>query len=276
MLSRASAANGGEGVPAGGAIVTCSLAIVRNVRPSRRAGYPTRMRDVRAYDVRLWLARVAALVGLLLSLSGIYALTEQSVDGTSALSSSVGTAAERVVSRVEELVFPGDSVVDASAPAPVAEDLAPRAASAPAADAVHEEAPAQAYAQTAVPRTPGPLALYVRENVRRLAHVAEFASVGLFSALTAVLWLGIRRRPEAAWGTRRLIAVTLLFCVASSLFDQTHKLFVPGRHFDVLDLTFDAAGYLMGVVAVFGVRALVRRGVRGSEAHVAVTGGASS
>lgn len=235
------------------------------------------MRSVRTYGAGLWLVRVASLAGLLLSLSGIYALTEQSVDGTSALSSSVGAAAERVVSQVEGLVsFDDPAPADAFAPASGADETSPRTAEVSLEEADHEAVASLEPPKEAFSRMPGPVALYVRENVRRLAHVAEFASVGLFSALVAVSWLGVRRRPEAAWGTHRLIAVTLLFCVAASLFDQTHKLFVPGRHFDVLDLPFDAAGYLMGGVAVFGVRALVRRGARGAGAHFAAAGGASS
>lgn len=224
----------------------------------------------------LWLVRAASLAGLLLSLSGIYALTEQSVDGTSALSSSVGAAAERVVSHVEGIVPADGSVADVAALVADAGVGASRGVEAPADDVAHEASSSTGSAQAELPKVPGPLALYVRENVRRLAHVAEFASVGFFSALTAVSWLGVRRRPGAAWGTRRLIAVTLLFCVAASLFDQTHKLFVPGRHFDVLDLPFDAAGYLAGIAVVFGVRALARRGARGAGAHLAAAGGTSS
>ena len=48
-----------------------------------------------------------------------------------------------------------------------------------------------------------------------------------------------------------------------SLFDQTHKLFVPVRHFDWKDLPFDAFGYLAAVVVVFAAygmaKALARR-----------------
>lgn len=225
------------------------------------------MRNVRTYNVRLWLVRAVSLAGLVLSLAGIYMLTEQSVEGTSTLSGSVGTVAEGIVSRVEDAApDEGASAVSAS----VGEGEA--AGAADASEAVHA-----ADDTTLSPsRRPGPVALYVRENVRRLAHVAEFASVGLFSALAAWSWLGARRRPGAAWGTPQLVAAALAFCVAASLFDQTHKLFVPGRHFDVLDLPFDAAGYLVGIAVVFAVRALVLRGARRGGAHFSPTGRASA
>lgn len=226
------------------------------------------MRNVRTYDVGLWLVRVVSLAGLVLSLTGIYALTEQSVEGTSALSGSVGTVAEGIVSRVEDVApDEGASAVSAS----VGEGEA-----AGAADASEAARPAADDATPPSSRRPGPVALYVRENVRRLAHVAEFASVGLFSALAAWSWLGVRRRPGAAWGTPQLVAAALAFCVAASLFDQTHKLFVPGRHFDVLDLPFDAAGYLVGIAVVFAVRALVLRGARRGGAHLSPAGRASA
>ncbi|MFR9006422.1 MAG: VanZ family protein [Collinsella aerofaciens] len=41
--------------------------------------------------------------------------------------------------------------------------------------------------------------------------------------------------------------------VRASLFDQTHKLFVPGREFDASDLVFDVLGYGVGIVLMFGV-----------------------
>lgn len=49
------------------------------------------------------------------------------------------------------------------------------------------------------------------------------------------------------------------FCALCSLADQTHKLFVPGRHFDLIDLGFDAAGYLVA-------RALVLAAMRAARA----------
>ena len=41
-------------------------------------------------------------------------------------------------------------------------------------------------------------------------------------------------------------------CALASLFDQTHKIFVPGREFDAGDLLFDFAGYALAMLLVFG------------------------
>ena len=45
-------------------------------------------------------------------------------------------------------------------------------------------------------------------------------------------------------------------CAGFSLFDQCHRLFVPGRHFDPFDLVMDALGYGVAVVVVMGVERL--------------------
>lgn len=95
---------------------------------------------------------------------------------------------------------------------------------------------------------------------RRAAHVVEYLVVGALSALTAVLWLGERLLP------RVLVALTLGFCFVASLLDQTHRLFVPGREFDALDLALDAAGYLVAAGAVLLAWRLSRRRGRCSGA----------
>lgn len=93
-------------------------------------------------------------------------------------------------------------------------------------------------------------------GVRRWAHTAEFFAVGLFSSLTSLAVFGRSRRLAP------LAIGSLAFSVACSLFDQTHKLFVPGREFDAQDLLFDAFGYVAAVAIVFavgGVCRMVRR-----------------
>ena len=42
----------------------------------------------------------------------------------------------------------------------------------------------------------------------------------------------------------------LAICAGFSLFDQCHRLFVSGRHFDPFDLAMDALGYGAAVVVV--------------------------
>lgn len=84
--------------------------------------------------------------------------------------------------------------------------------------------------------------VYMRVSwlVRKLAHTAEFFVVGLFAAAAGIAWTGDGHADRAH-------RFALRFSVIASLCDQLHKLFVPGREFDVLDLVFDALGYLAAI-----------------------------
>ena len=84
------------------------------------------------------------------------------------------------------------------------------------------------------------------KSFRRFAHIIEFGAVGLFAALSALLLLGDR------FSLRQLAAGCLVFCMLNSLLDQLHKLFVPGREFDVIDLGLDAIGYTLAISLIFG------------------------
>lgn len=88
--------------------------------------------------------------------------------------------------------------------------------------------------------------------IRKVAHTADFLSVGVLAALCALAWFSDK------WSRKKLVVCATLFCVACSLADQTHKLFVPGREFDCRDLAFDAIGYLIGIAVVFAVVGLIR------------------
>ncbi|MFR3925262.1 MAG: VanZ family protein [Collinsella sp.] len=59
----------------------------------------------------------------------------------------------------------------------------------------------------------------------------------------------------------------IALCAACSVGDQVHKIFVPGRHFDVIDLGFDAAGYVIAMLLVLLTAALVRHATRPIGAH---------
>ena len=59
----------------------------------------------------------------------------------------------------------------------------------------------------------------------------------------------------------------LLFCAACSVGDQVHKIFVPGRHFDMIDLGFDAAGYITAMLLVLLIAAWVHHVTRPIGAH---------
>ena len=67
--------------------------------------------------------------------------------------------------------------------------------------------------------------------IRRLGHVIEYFALGVAAAIC------MRKKRYA-----------LLLCVCVSVADQVIKIYVPGRHFDIYDLPFDAAGYAVGIL----------------------------
>ena len=103
--------------------------------------------------------------------------------------------------------------------------------------------------------------MWVGTNVRRVAHTVEFFFVGLFASVVVVC---LSRRP---WSVCSRCLPVLLFCAACSVGDQVHKIFVPGRHFDVIDLGFDAAGYVTAMLLVLLVSAWVHHATRPIGAH---------
>lgn len=103
--------------------------------------------------------------------------------------------------------------------------------------------------------------MWVGTNVRRVAHTVEFFFVGLFASVVVVCFSG---RP---WSVCSRCVPVLLFCAVCSVGDQVHKIFVPGRHFDVIDLGFDAAGYVTAMLLVLLAAALVRYATRPIGAH---------
>ena len=93
--------------------------------------------------------------------------------------------------------------------------------------------------------------LWLGIGVRHWAHTAEFWLLGLFVSLSA--YFALRPRLLVAGG------VSFAVCVAFSLFDQTHKLFVPGRHFDGFDLAMDALGYGLVIAIVFTIGWILKK-----------------
>lgn len=96
--------------------------------------------------------------------------------------------------------------------------------------------------------------VYGNVTARQWAHVIEFGALGLAAAAMFLAWLAPRGTTK-----RRVVALyitALVFCAGNSVFDQLHKLFVPGREFDVRDLFLDLAGYAMAVSFVFVIYAL--------------------
>lgn len=188
------------------------------------------------------MARVKHIVGwisvvlLVVTLASIWMLTEQNVEQTSSLSESTARAVEgQSVSVQPETAGEtqaGDAAGDADSTT----------------GAIH-------------PDPLAPVRLWMGANIRRVAHTVEFFFVGLFASAT-VACLG-----ECLPCARFRYVFALLFCAVCSVGDQVHKIFVPGRHFDMIDLGFDAAGYVTAMLLVLLVSAWVHHVTRPIGAH---------
>lgn len=91
-------------------------------------------------------------------------------------------------------------------------------------------------------------ALLSYASVRKWAHTVEFLALGIPVSLAFIFWWG---RPR---GLLSRVPSAFMLCVFASLFDQTHKLFVPGREFDAGDLLFDLLGYSIAILACFACK----------------------
>ena len=188
------------------------------------------------------MARVKHIVGwisvvlLAVTLASIWMLTEQNVEQTSSLSESTARAVE-------------------GRAADVRPDVAQESQAGDAAEG------ADSTTATVHPDPLAPVRLWMGANIRRVAHTVEFFFVGLFASLAAVC-LDKRVSP-----TRLRCVPLLAFCAVCSVGDQVHKIFVPGRHFDMIDLGFDAAGYVTAMLLVLLVSAWVHHVTRPIGAH---------
>lgn len=188
------------------------------------------------------MARVKHIVGwisvvlLVVTLASIWMLTEQNVEQTSSLSESTARAVEGRSASVQPETAgetqAGDAAGDADSTT----------------GAVH-------------PDPLAPVRLWMGANIRRVAHTVEFFFVGLFASAT-VACLG-----ECLPCARFRYILALLFCAVCSVGDQVHKIFVPGRHFDIIDLGFDAAGYVTAMLLVLLAAVLVQRATCPIGAH---------
>lgn len=179
-----------------------------------------------------------AIVLFTATLVGIWVLTEQNAVQTSLLSESTARVVEGQAAGVQAAGIAGE---------------------AQAGDGMTEGADSAASAVQS-----GRLAsirMWVGTNVRRVAHTVEFFFVGLFASVIVVCF---SRRP---WSVCSRCVPVLLFCAACSVGDQVHKIFVPGRHFDMIDLGFDAAGYITAMLLVLLIAAWVHRVTRPIGAH---------
>lgn len=178
-----------------------------------------------------WVVRIICLGMLVFGVLTVYHLTEQTVDQTSALSSSADDLAERGAWLVQSGALPAfedDPLTWAAA---------------------HILLASVKFSSHGL-------------SVRQQAHVVEFAFLGGVIALNTLAWMsGWAHRRNARgrmsrWKTTFMYLLAIAACATVSFADQYHKLHVPGRHFDAFDLVLDASGYLVAVSGIFAVWSL--------------------
>ena len=85
-----------------------------------------------------------------------------------------------------------------------------------------------------------------RLAVRRLGHILEYGALGIASSI--------------AFDSRKGSVLTAIsLCLVISVLDQTVKIVVPVRHFDIVDIGYDLIGTVAGVLIAAAVGRLVKR-----------------
>lgn len=77
--------------------------------------------------------------------------------------------------------------------------------------------------------------------VRKLAHFAEYMSIGLISCVIAVLWID---------RMKRIAGILLVQLFLSAALDELHQYFVPGRNGSIKDVFLDMAGGILGAAII--------------------------
>ena len=83
--------------------------------------------------------------------------------------------------------------------------------------------------------------------VRRLGHILEYGVLGIASGIALI-------DLDSHKGS---ILKAIGLCLIISVLDQTVKILVPVRHFDIVDIGFDLIGAVAGVLIVTAVKMMV-------------------
>ena len=108
--------------------------------------------------------------------------------------------------------------------------------------------------------------------LRKLAHFAEFAILGIFASLAVLFWLGrtylaplLRRTASgnAPISLRRRIipavALASILCILAPVVDELLQLLSPGRSTEFLDMLIDFGGYVFGFALTAAIFLLILR-----------------
>ena len=80
-------------------------------------------------------------------------------------------------------------------------------------------------------------------SIRKYAHIFEFFCLGVSSFLFfyELFWIAGKR-------LFKTVSLAFLWSFLYACSDEWHQTFVPGRGGRILDLRFDAAGFLLGII----------------------------
>ena len=92
--------------------------------------------------------------------------------------------------------------------------------------------------------------------IRKAAHFAEFAALGICLLVNACDWKALH--PDHAFGMPAAAGTAWFAGTVCAAADELHQLFVPGRAAGFQDVCIDSAGVLFGILFCASVRAAVR------------------
>lgn len=96
------------------------------------------------------------------------------------------------------------------------------------------------------------LAEQLQFPVRKGAHMAEYAILGITILIPLVLW-------KESWNHKKLIIVSILLTASYAATDEFHQLFVPGRAGRFGDVLIDGTGAAIGIMITHIVRVRIIR-----------------
>ena len=98
-------------------------------------------------------------------------------------------------------------------------------------------------------------AAYFEHPLRKLAHFAEYAVMGILLTVIWVQWM----RPG-----KRLCLLIVLWVFISAAADELHQYFVPGRYASVADVLLDTCGGAFGMMVCLHLRRRIKGNIENS------------
>ena len=97
-------------------------------------------------------------------------------------------------------------------------------------------------------------------EIRKLAHIGLFLGLGVISYL--LVYYGIVSE-KFSWRHRLSMLIALVFTSGYGYFDEWHKQFIEGRHFQLDEAALNIVSGCAGVLLIFGVQFLWQSYKRG-------------